>query len=417
MNFIWKAMKRSVIYLAVCLLSIGSLGACNKPAPDVPPDQEENTYEPVKLTKGEQEIGEASNQFGFDVYHKLYEGKQMLFSPLSLSLALAMTATGAAGQTATDMLSTMGFAGQSIEDMNGYYQKMVYTLLKADPETTFEVANSIWANEKAAVKKSFTDTVEEYYSSEVFPADFSTQATVNAVNKWVSDKTHGKITSILDQPDKDLVMALINALYFNGKWSFDFDGKTHKEDFTTLAGTKTKVDMMSADTHLGYGEFNGYSMVRLPYGNTSFCMNVILPPEEIGFEEAVSGLNADMMLMLNHSLSGRDVNLKLPKFSFDYSSDLKDVLTSLGMGVAFTNMADFSAMSDKSLAISTVKQKTFIDVNEKGTEAAAVTFVGVVATSIPTPARKVDFFVDRPFIFVIQENITGAILFIGQKVS
>ena len=233
-------MKKIISVFATCLMALVSLEACNRLQPETPDGPEEDKpFEPITLTKAEQSINKASNQFGIDVYHKLYSGDDILISPLSLSLALSMTANGAAGTTAEGMLSTLGFGGQSIDDMNGYYQKMVKALLEADPKTTFEVANSIWADERIGVKKSFTEATEKYYSSEVFPADFSTMATVNKVNSWVSEKTHGKIRSIMDAPNKDLVMALINALYFNGKWAFEFDGKIKKEEFTTLKGSKS----------------------------------------------------------------------------------------------------------------------------------------------------------------------------------
>lgn len=411
-------MKKIISVFAICLMALVSLEACNKLQPENPEEQEESKpFEPISLTKAEQQINKASNKFGIDVYHKLYSEDDILISPLSLSLALSMTTNGAAGTTAEEMLSTLGFAGQSIDDMNTYYQKMVNALLEADPKTTFEVANSIWADEKIGVKKSFTDATEKYYSSEVFPADFSKQSTVNQVNSWVSDKTHGKIKSILEAPNKAMVMALINALYFNGKWAFEFDGKIKKEDFTTLKGGKSKVDMMTAKVK-NYCEYDGFSMVRLPYGNGAFNLDVILPPKDEDFGEAVARFNAETLDHLSYPYTA-DVNLKLPKFTFEYETELNDVLKSLGMGLAFSDMADFSSMAEKSLKISLVKQKTFIDVNEKGTEAAAVTIVGMVATSAfpPPTLKKVDFFVDRPFLFLIREQSTGAILFMGQKVG
>lgn len=411
-------MKKIISVFATCLMALVSLEACNRLQPESPDGPEEDKpFEPITLTKAEQSINKASNQFGIDVYHKLYSGDDILISPLSLSLALSMTTNGAAGTTAEGMLSTLGFGGQSIDDMNGYYQKMVKALLEADPKTTFEVANSIWADERIGVKKSFTEATEKYYSSEVFPADFSTMATVNKVNSWVSEKTHGKIRSIMDAPNKDLVMALINALYFNGKWAFEFDGKIKKEDFTTLKGSKSKVDMMTAKVK-SYSEYDGFSMVRLPYGNGAFSLDVILPPKGEDFGKAVARFNAETLDHLSY-LYPADVNLKLPKFTFEYETELNDVLKSLGMEQAFSNMADFSSMAEKAVKISMVKQKTFIDVNEKGTEAAAVTIVAVELTSaMPSPTlKKVDFFADRPFLFLIREQSTGAILFMGQKVE
>lgn len=413
-------MKKTISFIAICMLALGSLSACDKQDPDTDPEEnvEDKPFEPIVLTKAEQEISNASNQFGFDVYHKLYIEKQMLISPLSLSLALSMAANGAQGQTAEEMLSTMGFAGQDIDDMNSYYQKMVEAMLEADPKTTFEVANSIWADERIGIKKSFTDATAKYYSSEVYPADFSKQATVDRVNGWCSEKTHGKITSIMSEPDPRLMMALVNALYFNGTWAFDFDGKTKKEDFTTITGSKSKVEMMTSQLDM-YAEYDGFSMVSLPYGNGAFCMDVILPSGKEDFGKAVSRFNAATLRGLSGRMDRAKVNLKLPKFTFEYEATLNETLKALGMNQAFTNSADFSAMAEKSLMISMVKQKTFIDVNEKGTEAAAVTIIGMYATSVgPAPEpRTVDFFADRPFLFVIRERSTGAILFIGQKVS
>ena len=410
-------MKRTAFILFFSLLALVSLSACGKQGPDDPEPEPDKEFVPIELTKAEEELNQASNHFGFDIYHQIYEGKDMLVSPLSLSLALSMAANGAEKTTAKEMLATLGFAGKDKETMNTYYQKMIEGLVGADSKTTFEVANSIWADEKIGVKKSFTDATKKYYSSEVYSADFKTQATVNAINKWCSDKTHGKITSIMDEPDPRLVMALINALYFKGEWAFDFTGKTKKDDFTNLGGSKSKVDMMNTEEKLLYSENGGYSMVQLPYGNGAFSMNVILPPKGEDFGKAVARFNAEVFDGLVRNRSYAKVNLKLPKFTFEYSTSLVSALEALGMKQAFTDDADFSAMTEKSVKISMVKQKTFIDVNEKGTEAAAVTFIGVVATSVgPAPEpRRVDFFADRPFLFMIRENSTGAILFIGQK--
>jgi len=412
-------MKKTTLFLTMALLTLFSFTACGKQGPEETDNEETKPYQPIALTKAEEEIGQAANQFGFDVYHKLYKGDEMLISPLSLSLALSMTANGAVGQTADEMLSTMGFKGQSIDDMNTYYQKMVTAMLEADPKTTFEVANSIWADENIGIKKSFTDATSKYYSSDVFPADFSTQATVNKVNGWVSEKTHGKIPTILNAPDRNLKMALINALYFNGKWAFKFSKNTKKEDFTNISGSKSKVDMMSAEEDLTYAEYDGFRMVSLPYGNGAFSMDVILPKEGEDFGKEVARFNAATLQSLIDNGSTAPVYLKLPKFTFSYSADLVEILKSLGMNKPFSNLADFSAMAEQSLKISMVMQKTFIDVNEKGTEAAAVTFVGMVATSVGPgyQPKPVEFFANRPFLFTIREKSTGAVIFVGQKVK
>lgn len=411
-------MRKYLLHSLLCLLAFSCITACGKDNPEDVDDGPDKAFEPIELTKAEQDINTASNNFGFEVYHRLNNGDQMMISPLSLSLALSMAAYGAEGQTAKEMCATLGFSDFTTEQVSAYYQKMVGALLEADPKTTFEVANSIWADPRIRIKKGFVDGAQKYYSSEVYSADFSTQETVNAVNKWCSDKTHGKINSIMDRPDSTLVMALINALYFYGKWAFEFED-AKKEDFTAVGGSKVKVDMMHSRNDLRYSEYEGYRMVSLPYGNGAFTMDVILPDSNNQFSNAAAGLNAVTLQMLDRLSSTCDVDLKLPKFTFDYTADMTKVLSEMGMPTAFSDFADFSGMAEESLMISQVKQKTFIDVNEKGTEAAAVTFIGFVATSIgPAPQKKfVEFHADRPFIFVIREKSTGAVLFIGQKVS
>lgn len=219
-------------------------------------------------------------------------------------------------------------------------------------------------------------------------------------------------------------MALVNALYFNGKWGgFKFNDKTNEEDFRTIDESKTKVEMMSASSSLSYASDNGWSMVNLPYGNGAFRMSVILPPAEMKFADAAKSLDAERFSKLSAIANTYPVNLKMPRFKNEYSIDeLGDVLVALGMEDAFDpQKANFRKMADVSLGeifIGTVKHKTFIDVNTKGTEAAAVTYVGMFL-SAPEPVTHgpVDVIVDRPFFYIISESSTGSILFIGQKTN
>lgn len=401
-------MKRSFLFAFSALVLVAA--SCGKNNP-------EYSEGAIPLTKAEEGINASANDFGFNVFHELYKEDQVLFSPLSASLALSMTATGAAGETASQMTKVLGFDKFSTDDVNRYYRKMIDALLTVDPGTAFEIANSIWIDDKIKVKQGFIDDCKKYYASEVYPADFSSQATIDKVNKWCSDKTHGKITSILEEPDPELVMVLMNALYFNGSWKYTFP-EVFKDRFTTISGKTTGMEMMQLSTELSYGEYDGFRMVDLPYGNGAFSMKVILPDEKEDFGKAVKRFDAGILDKLNGKLTSKDVFLKMPKFSFEYQSDLDKVLVALGMEDAFDcAKADFSKMSD-GLYIGFVKQKTFIDVNESGTEAAAVTIVGMYKNAIDgNPQDVVMFIADRPFIFVIQENSTGAVLFIGQKVS
>lgn len=384
--------------------------SCGKQGPDYPSLA-------TPLTKAEEAVNASANSFGFDVYHSLYKEDQLLFSPLSASLALSMTAAGADGNTAKQMTKVLGFNDFTTDDVNGYYQKMVATLLTVDPKTVFEIANSLWISDKITVRKGFIDDARTYYSSEVFPADFASQATVDKVNKWCSDKTHGKIDSILDKPDPRMVMALMNALYFKGSWTHSFQA-VNEGKFKSISGNAVKMDMMHLTDELYYAEYDGFSMADLLYGNGAFSMKVILPGEKEDFAKAVKRFSAKTLDKLNEKATKENVSVTMPKFTFEDKSDLKDVLIALGMEDAFdSKKADFSKMSDD-LYIGFVKQKTFIDVNESGTEAAAVTIVGMEKNSIGGGTPKViNFIADRPFLFIIQENSTGAVLFIGQKVS
>lgn len=418
-------MKKTLFAIAAMLLGMTLTISCGKEStePEIDPQEEEsNTLTPIMLTKAEWQVANSANAFAFDAYRALYEDEQMFFSPLSLSLALSMTACGADGKTAEQMAHVLGFDGYSTEDVASYYKKMVEGLKTIDNKTTFESANSIWMDKKLNVKKSFLATADEYYAAEARNVSFADPSTLTAINKWCSDNTHGKIEKMLDSLSPDCVMALINAIYFNGKWAIDFNDKTSKENFKTISGNKVKLDMMSVSHKLTYSSVDDWAMVEIPYGNGAFKMSVVLPPEDIPFKKAAEEFNSDRWASLFHG-SFADVNLRMPEFKFEYEvKDLKQVLTELGMTDAFTGAADFSKMAEipagDVLYIGDVKQKTFIDVNRKGTEAAATTVVEMDYTSAVRPDLKnVDFIVDRPFFFLIREATTNSILFIGQKVE
>ncbi len=415
-------MHKILTSILILTLGLASLTACGKMIPD--DSDAGNEYIPLVLTKAESGIALKANEFGFKVYRSLYEEAPMLISPFSLSLALSMTACGADGETEKQMTSTLGFTGYSSDDVAGYYKKMVGALEGIDKKTTLEVANSIWISKYLNVKKEFVSTVKDNFSAEERTVDFTDQKVVDQINRWCSDNTHGKISEIVKSISPQTVMALVNALYFNGKWGgFKFDDKTRREDFRTIDGSKTKVEMMSANCELSYASGDGWSLVHLPYGNGAFRMSVILPPADMKFADAAKSLDADSFSKLSAMAYAHQVNLKMPQFKYEYSIDeLGDVLAALGMEDAFdSRKADFRRMADVAMGeiyIGTVKHKTFIDVNTKGTEAAAVTYIGGYATSAaPVTYSPVDFIADRPFFYIISERSSGSILFIGQKTN
>ena len=419
-------MKKLIAISGILLMFMALSASCEKEnMPSEDGAKIDNTYVPIALTKAEGAVADSADAFAFDAYRALYEGDQMLISPLSLSLALSMTACGAGGNTAAQMSGTLGFTGLSVDDVASYYNKMVTNLTTIDRETTFESANSIWIDNGFSVKKDFISSVKEYFAAEEKRVSFRDPSTVDAVNKWCSEKTHEKIPKMVDKFSSDCVMALINALYFNGKWGVEFNEKTRKEKFTTIVGSEVKVDMMSMEHQLKYSSVDGWSMVEVPYGNGAFRMNVILPPENIAFGKAAGSLDMPLWNKLRSTAAERPVDLKIPEFKFEYEAkELKKALISLGMSDAFIpESADFSRLADiaagDALYIGDVRQKAFIDVNTKGTEAAAVTIATLsIASAVhPAPLPKVEFIADRPFFFIIHEQSTGSILFIGQKVK
>lgn len=414
-------MHKILTSIAILALGLTTMVACEKL--NTEDSNTDNEYVPLELTKAESGIAVKANEFGFNVYHSLYEGKPMIISPLSLSLALSMTACGADGETEKQMTSVLGFSDYSSEEVAGYYKKMVEALKGIDKKSTFEVANSIWVSKYLNVKEEFVSVVKDNFASEERTVDFTDPMVVSQINKWCSDNTHGKITEIVKSIPPETVMALVNALYFNGKWGgFKFNDKTNEEDFRTIDESKTKVEMMSASSNFSYASDDGWSMVNLPYGNGAFRMSVILPPVDMKFADAAKSLDADRFIKLSAMACTHPVNLKMPQFKYEYSIDeLGDVLVSLGMEDALdASKADFRKMADVTLGeifIGTVKHKTFIDVNTKGTEAAAVTYVGIKTAAAPPVTGTVDFIADRPFFYIISESSTGSILFIGQKTN
>lgn len=410
-------MKRLLILLAL----FTGMTACNNR--ETPEKITDNAFVPIELTKAEHSVANSANIFAFDAYRALYKEEQMLFSPLSLSMALSMTACGANGTTAEEMAAVLGFGDQSVEDIASYYNKMVSILATIDKTTTFECGNSVWIDNGFPVRTDFLATVKDMFAAEATNADFADPATLDAVNGWCSEKTHGKVEKMLSELNPDTVMLLINALYFNGKWGFKFNSKTNKDNFKTIGGDKVNVNMMSAATGKKYADVEGWTMVELPYGNGAFQMDVILPPAELPFGKAAEALDYERISTLHMHASLHEVQLRMPEFKFEYSVEgLKDALINLGMEKAFSPSADFSKMADivtgDALYIGDVKQKAFIDVNTKGTEAAAVTVVEMSLNSaVPPVPKKVVFTADRPFFFLIREESTGSILFIGQKVE
>ena len=401
-------MRTSFPILLVLFLLIA--GSCNQDDITVP--------KTITLDEKSVELIEAENEFGLELFQKIYAGEEesdnIMVSPLSVSLALAMTYNGANGDTKTAMEETLKVYGLTPEDINESYASLVAALKSLDPKVILEIANAIYYREGFPVEEDFVATNQNYYEAEVEALDFGSSQALNTINDWVADKTHDKIDKIIDNISGDHVMFLLNAIYFKGIWQSEFDEDATEElPFYLQNGSTVQVPTMKKTESLPYYSNNVFRAVKLAYGAGNYNMFVFLPHEENSLEDIVNELGVDSWKNWMESFTDTvNIDLKLPRLKYKYEITLNDVLSDMGMGVAFGDGADFTGINKGGgLKIDYVKHKTFIDVNEKGTEAAAVTVVAVVVTSVGP--NNMQFNLNRPFLYAISQKNTDAILFMG----
>jgi serpin B len=336
--------------------------------------------------------------------------QNLIISPLSVSFAIGMTSNGANGQTLTDIRKTMEFDAFTEDQVNSYYHNLITNLPDLDPNTTLKIANSIWYADNFTPLPAFLKTNTDFYNAEVKALDFSNKtASANTINSWVNAQTNNKIPKIIDQIADGARMYLINAIYFKSTWKTRFDAaKTYKAPFRLADNSTVQADFMTnngIDLKSAYD--NGTNVVELPYSNSKYSMVIIMPDKDV--KTFALSLDSTKWNFLMGNLTATKSDITIPKFKFSYNITLNDILKSLGMSIAFSDLADFSRINAVGgLAISELKHKAYIDVNEDGTEAAAVTSVGIVNTSAP-----VTNIFNKPFIFAIREMKTGLILFEG----
>ena len=423
-----KIIKVSMLLLLSLFLSSSS---CDKKVPELEDENEENVDvtmkelpKPLKieLQRVDTSMVKSDQAFAFEFFTKVFneelseDDKNFMVSPFSLSMALAMTWNGSEGDTKLAIQNTLGMGDWSDDEVNSYFSKMKNAFEKTDPSTKLSIANSIWTNRNVTILPNFILLNKTYYNATVEAVDFASPATVGRINRWAADNTNNLIESVIEDTKSSDLMYLLNALYFKGAWVSEFDAmKTSKMDFATDSVTYSKVDMMHQETNFNYIHDETMQLVELPYGNKAFSMMVLLPKEDKSLVDITQVLQEkDYWNNLRNGLMDRKVEIYLPKFKTEYSKQLNDVLIDMGMEIAFApGKADFSRMSNRSAFISMVNQDTYIATDEVGTEAAAVTSVGISLTSARPMPQKVIFKADRPFIYMIQENSTGSILFMG----
>lgn len=395
--------------LSILMLLLLSASGCRKENPGGPGDPKQLTLPP----KSEMVIAQG-NGFGINLFREvaLQEDGNMMLSPLSASVALSMLLNGSETATYEQIRDMLGFQGLTLEEINTVYLSLTSQLLNLDPKTTLTLANAVWYRNDFTVKPPFLDRMDKVFSAETGALDFLSPEALTTINGWARDNTNGKIDKVLEEISSDAVMFLMNALYFKGDWTYRFNAsKTADMPFHPVPGESVIVPTMTGNfpVRVTYGE--GYTAMELPYGQQNFAMVVIMPSGSLS--TWLSGFDAGMWESITDALDKTPAGSKdvyLPKFKFDYEKVLNNQLKALGMTDAFSPMlADLSGISDQQIFVSFVKQNTFVDVNEQGTEAAAVTTIGVELTSLPEPVT-----INKPFIFAIRERTTNTLLFTGK---
>jgi len=409
-------MSSRFVPYAVATLGIALAVACSgatEPRPQPSPVLEAL---PRALSAGEQKLIAANNEFSFSLFRQLGAAESdsnVFVSPLSASMALGMAMTGASGTTFDEMRATLGFGTTSESEIDQGYKSLITLLRGLDPGVDFRIANSIWTREGFPVTPAFLDAGRTWFDAQAASLDFASPNAVKSINDWVSTATAGKIPTILDQIKSDEVMFLINAIYFKGSWRAKFDpALTIDAPFHGIAGDQP-MKLMHREGTIRYMQTPAFSAVDLPYGNSAYSMSVLLPNVGQSVDAVLASLRTDTWSAWTTQFQDAELDLHLPRLALTWERMLIPDLQALGMRAAFqAGGADFSRISPLGdrLFISTVKQKTYVNVNEEGTEAAAVTNVGISLTSAPL---RTQFRVDRPYVFVIRERLSGTILFLG----
>ena len=368
--------------------------------------------------KDYEKIVTPSNELGFELLDKIKPDDEgnLFISPTSLWMAIALAYNGADGATKEEIAKVLQVSGMDSMDVNKANASLMTALDKDSESIRLQIANSIWLNEEYQFQKEYAQRTKNYFNAEIAEIDIKGPDSPKMINEWVRKATNDKIEKMVDGPlDENFVAMLLNAIYFKGDWKFPFDKKvTENREFRLMNGTEKEVPFMKLQEELPYMANNEFQAVKLPYENGEMSMTIVLPNEQKSFDEFQAMLSAEKWEALQSDFKSMRGTLLLPKFKMEYETELNDALKSLGMASAFTDFADFSKMveGDASLLISKVKQKTYIDVNEEGTEAAAVTSVQMEATSAPVDT-PFEMEANRPFFLMITDDETGIVLFIG----
>ena len=379
--------------------------------------EEEIDPEFMVLSNAQYDLVKRNNNFALNLFSEMKGVGSNVVSPMSVTYLMAMLANGAEASTREEIMDAIGAKDFDIDEMNAFYAYLIRRAKTADKQTTLNIANYIALNKEFKLKKKFASTIADSYQGAVESLDFTNPESTKRINGWCSEHTNNMIPTIIDQVEPSAVAYILNAIYFNGTWTDKFDkNNTNKEQFNGYTRDIMYVDMMHRNAKYYYTSNDVYSAVTLPYGSGAYSMTVILPNEGKFITDLTKTLNADTIASLRRNMEECLVDLKLPRFTTEMKLPLKGIVAKLGAPSMFdATRADFSSFANGNVYVSEMLQKAKIEVSEEGTKAAAVTMGMVKLTSMrPQEPRRVDFHCDRPFVYMIQDNYTGAILFMGQ---
>ena len=372
---------------------------------------EEDDIDPefMVISDAQYDLVKRNNQFALNLFSEVKGLGSSVISPMSVTYLMSMLANGAEASTREEIMATIGAKDFDIDEMNAFYAYLMRRAKTADKQTTLNIANYIALNKEFQLKKKYASTIADSYQGAVEALDFNNPESTKRINSWCSEHTDNMIPSIIDQVEPSAVAYIMNAIYFNGTWTGKFDkNNTKKEQFNGYTRDIKYVDMMHRNAKYYYTSNDVYSAVTLPYGSG--------PNEGKFISDVTKALNADSIASLRRNMEECLVDLKLPRFTTEMKLSLKDIISRLGAPSMFdASRADFSSFANGNVFVSEMLQKAKIEVSEEGTKAAAVTLGMVKLTALrPDEPRRVDFHCDHPFVYMIQDNYTGAILFMGQ---
>ena len=417
-------MVRQVIIILsafIIVLSSCSTKKSSKVSETISDMEEESTLQlPKNFVK--LPFGEANNSFAFKLFDQINDNSKsdenIIISPLSVAFALSMTLNGAEGSTEQAMLQTLELSGYTKAELNQAIENLSSIIFDKDSGVDITLANSVWSRSDISINKEFISVLERYYKAESKQFKAGDKNTAKLVNSWIEDKTDGMIKDMLDRVDNDIIMMLVNAICFKGMWTNPFsENATVDAPFYPTTDKQVTVKMMNLTKSFNYFDGEGYKMVELPYGDERFAIDIFLPDNDSDIQGFLEEINVGEITNATQNMSRQSVKISLPRFKYEYKKELKEILSDMGMAIAFGDGANFSGISQNAkLAIDNVTHKAFIETTEEGTKAAAATVVGVKLMSA-RPIEPINFVIDRPFFYIIRDTESNVAIFIGKIVN